>query len=143
MKREDAEKGVVVQAIDPKTGELGDMSVLEDNDIAFDPTKATLDLTKAEKRRTTALMMAIQAYQHLIIKDAEILKAVSDESRRGGPTIQPATMEGMVRAAINSICLFRGGWKHPSRCLSQRLRTYQSRSQTRRRNGSEGPLPLA
>jgi hypothetical protein len=72
------------------------------NDIAYDPTQMTVDLTKAEKRRTTALMLAIQAYQHLIIKDAEMFRAVAQEaSRNDGPVIKPATMHAMVEAAID------------------------------------------
>lgn len=75
--------------------------VLDEAGVAFDPGRTPMDLTKEEKRRTTALMMAIQAYQHLIIKDADMFKAVSDEARnREGPKITPATMNGIVIAAI-------------------------------------------
>lgn len=76
-------------------------TVLDEAGVAFDPGRTPMDLTKEEKRRTTALMMAIQAYQHLIIKDADMYKAVSDEARnREGPKITPATMDGIVIAAI-------------------------------------------
>jgi hypothetical protein len=93
---------VEIAAVDKRTGETASMAVLEDTDTAFDPTRMHLDLTKAEKRRTTALLMAIQAYQHLIIKDADYLRAASDLARRNeGPVIQPATMNAMVEAAIN------------------------------------------
>lgn len=72
------------------------------NEVAYDPTQMTLDLTKAEKRRTTALMLAIQAYEKLIIKDAEMYTAISrDRERNNGPVIQPATMDAMVQAAMN------------------------------------------
>lgn len=75
--------------------------VLEDAGVAYDPGHTPMDLTKEEKRRTTALMMAIQAYQHLIIKDAEMYRAVSDEARnREGPEIKPATMDAIVVAAM-------------------------------------------
>lgn len=89
-----------IEVIDKRTGEPADLSVLEETDTAFDPSRMHLDLTKAEKRRTTALMMAIQAYQHLIIKDADYLRESYNQARAGnGPTIQPATMDAMVEAA--------------------------------------------
>lgn len=76
-------------------------AIIEEAGLGFDPGSQHLDLSKEEKRRTTALLMAIQAYRELIIKDADMLRAVADESRRGeGPKIQPATMEAMVNAAI-------------------------------------------
>ena len=82
-------------------GSPGDMSILDKENVAYDPTQMTVDLTKAEKRRTTALLLAIQAYDKLIIKDAEYLREMHNEARReGGPVIQPATMNAMVDAAI-------------------------------------------
>ena len=78
-----------------------ELAVLEETGTAFDPTAQHLDLSKEEKRRTTALMMAIQAYRELIIKDADMLREASEQSRRNdGPSIKPATIEGMVTAAI-------------------------------------------
>src|SRR6185369_15298750 len=89
-------------------------AVLDENDIAYDPTQMTMDLTEAEKRRTTALMLAIQAYEKLIIKDAEYLKEMHNEARReGGPIIQPATMNAMVEAAINFDAFISGRFEHP------------------------------
>lgn len=76
------------------------LALLDEQDIAYDPTRMALDLTKDEKRRTTALMMAIQAYEKLIIKDAEYLKEVNAQARQGGPAIRPATMNAMVEAAL-------------------------------------------
>lgn len=96
-------EGVNIVAVD-LTGTAGDMSALEETDTAFDPTKVHLDLTKEEKRRTTALLMAIQAYQNLIIKDADMYIAICREQGHGdnkGPSIKPATMEAMVMAAID------------------------------------------
>lgn len=78
-----------------------DLSILEEHGVAYDPTQMTVDLTKAEKRRTTALMLAIQAYDKIIIKDAEYLREAHAQANRGGPVIQPATMNAMVEAAIN------------------------------------------
>lgn len=75
--------------------------ILEDAGVAFDPTTTHMDLSKEEKRRTTALMMAIQAYKNLLITDAAYLREVADIARRDeGPKIQPATIDGMVVAAI-------------------------------------------
>lgn len=75
--------------------------ILEDSGVAFDPAGQYLDLTKDEKRRTTALMMAVSAYKELIIKDAEYLQTAADLARRSeGPKIQPATIDAMVIAAI-------------------------------------------
>lgn len=79
-------------------------AVLEEANVAYDPTTQYVDLTKEEKRRTTALMMAIQAYNNLIIKDADYYIAVMREQGRNsgddGPIIRPATMDAMVVAAI-------------------------------------------
>lgn len=76
-------------------------AVLEEHDIAFDPSTTHLDLTKAEKRRTTALMMAIQAYKDFIIKDAAYLVEMHNEARRNSAVkIQPATIDAIVEAAI-------------------------------------------
>ena len=52
-----------IVAVD-KDGVERDTSVLEEQGVAYDPTKMTVDLTKEEKRRTTALMLAIQAQLH-------------------------------------------------------------------------------
>ena len=82
-------------------GEVVDSRAAEGMGTMFDPNSQHLDLSKDEKRRTTALLMAIQAYDHLIIKDAEMYKAISDDARReNGPKIQPATIEAMVYAAV-------------------------------------------
>lgn len=76
-------------------------AVLEETGTAFDPTVQHLDLTKDEKRRTTALMMAIQAYRELIIKDAEMLREVANLARNNdGPKLRPATIDGMLDAAL-------------------------------------------
>lgn len=84
-----------------ESGKPIDIAVLEQAGVAFDPTQMHLDLTKDEKRRTTSLLLAIQAYEKLIIKDAEMLEAVSREhERHNGPRIAPATIEAMVQAAI-------------------------------------------
>jgi hypothetical protein len=82
--------------IDSTTGERADLSVLEDNDVAFDPTTQHLDLTKNEKRRTTALMLAIQAYRELIVREAAMYTAMV----AGGKQLHPASVDGMVRAAV-------------------------------------------
>lgn len=85
-----------IEVVDRRTGEPADMSVLEDAQVAFDPTKAHLDLSKDEKRRTTALLMAVQAYKELIIQDAEMYKAL----KKNNEVTRPATINAMVGAAI-------------------------------------------
>lgn len=86
------------------------LAVVEDAGVAFDPTSQHIDLSKEEKRRTTALMMAIQAYRDLIIKDAAYLKEVADLARRDeGPKIQPATIDAMVEAAFKFDMFISGG----------------------------------
>ena len=76
-------------------------AILEESGVAFDPTVQHLDLNKEEKRRTTALLLAIQGYKELIIKDAAYLREAYDAQRRGdGPKISAATIDAMVEAAI-------------------------------------------
>lgn len=76
-------------------------AVLEKTNTAYDPSIQHLDLSKDEKRRTTALLLAIQAYSNLIIKDADMYREIKNDERRDeGSKIKPATMEAMVEAAI-------------------------------------------
>lgn len=76
-------------------------AVLEEAGVAFDASAQHMDLTKEEKRRTTAMLLAIQAYQGLIIKDAEMLREVSSQARNNDALkIQPATIDGIVEAAM-------------------------------------------
>lgn len=98
--------------VDPETGETHDsMPGLEDAGIAFDPATQHLDLSKEEKRRTTALMLAIQGYKELIIKDAAYLREANDIARRNeGPKIQPATIDAMVHAACKFDYFIAGGY---------------------------------
>jgi hypothetical protein len=114
MKKELPDPNPRFVAVD-ETGAPADMSVLDENNIAHDPTRMTVDLTKDEKRRTTALMMAIQAYSNIIIKDAEYLRVASDRERAGGPVIQPATMNAMVEAAIAFDAYIAGHFSTPVR----------------------------
>lgn len=89
-------------------------AILEETGVAFDPSAQHLDLSKEEKRRTTALMLAINAYQNLIIKDADYLREMYAESRReNGPTIKPATMDAMVDAAIKFDAFISGEFEKP------------------------------
>lgn len=87
-------------------------AVLEETDTAYDPTTQYVDLSKEEKRRTTALLMAIQAYNNIIIKDAEYYIAVKrDERNDNGPMIQPATMHAMVEAAMQFDAFIAGKYE--------------------------------
>lgn len=79
----------------------GRHGILEDAGVAFDPASQHLDLSKEEKRRTTALLMAINAYSGLIIKDADYLREVSTQARTNPElTIRPATIDAIVDAAM-------------------------------------------
>lgn len=75
---------------------------IEDEGGAFDPETLNLTLSKEEKRRTTALFLAINAYDKLIIKTADYYIAACREHDRNPeiPPIQPATIDAMVEAAI-------------------------------------------
>lgn len=78
-----------------------DIGIVEEAGVAFDPTSQHLDLSVDEKRRTTALMLAIQAYRELIIKEADYLREASNLAKSGdGPEIRPATIDAMVLAAV-------------------------------------------
>ena len=84
-----------------QSGEPADLAVLEESGVAFDPTVQNLDLTKEEKRRTTALLMAISAYKELIIKDgAYLAEAARLANRDEGPKLRPATIDAMIVAAF-------------------------------------------
>lgn len=89
-----------INAVSASTGEEVDMAPMEEAGVAFDPTTMHLQLTKEEKRRTTALMLAIQAYDKLIIKDADYLREAHSQARSNGSVIRPATMDAMVVAAL-------------------------------------------
>lgn len=72
--------------------------------MPYDPSRESLDLTREEKRRTTALMLAIQAQRQHIIQDADYLresiKLDEDRRRRGEtPQLKSATMDAIVVAA--------------------------------------------
>lgn len=108
-----------IGAVDKTSGEPVDTAVLEEAGIAFDPSRVHLDLTKQEKRRTTALMLAIQAYDHLIIKDAEYLREANSQARSNGSVIRPATMDAMVVAALQFDAFISGRLSLPRTGISQ------------------------
>ena len=88
-KRLGTEEVVVTQDIDT--------SILEETDTAFDPRRMQLDLTKDEKRRTTALMLAIQAYTELIVKDTAMYTAMVTT----GKQMKEASVNAIVLAAVD------------------------------------------
>ena len=93
-----------VSLVNPETGEKVPSDALEGAGTMFDPYSQHLDLSKEEKRRTTALMLAIQGYKELIIKDADYLREMHNKDREGQsrgepPLIKPATVDAMVVAA--------------------------------------------
>lgn len=101
-------------------------AVMEEAGVGFDPTTQHMDLSKDEKRRTTALLMAIQAYDHLIIKDAEMYLAIKREEGRDpdGPVIRPATMDAMVQAAIQFDDFISGKVGKHSQIVCQRIKPF-------------------
>lgn len=81
--------------------DAGQHGVLEEFGVAFDPGGQHLDLSKEEKRRTTALLLAIQGYRELIIRDADYLREVAFQGRTNPElVIRPATVNGIVDAAM-------------------------------------------
>lgn len=84
-----------------KDEEESPYAAFEESGTGYDPTTQVLDLSKEEKRRTTALFMAINAYRELIIKEAAYLREAADLARRDeGPKLQPATIDAIVVAAL-------------------------------------------
>lgn len=67
------------------------------HEIAFNPMDAPLDLTKNEKLRTTALMLAIQYVTETICKDAEMYRALKQD----GQHLATANVPHVVTCAIN------------------------------------------
>lgn len=103
------EKEPLMQAVNAD-GEPVSLASMEEAGVGFDPTTMHLDLSKDEKRRTTALLMAISAYKELIIRDAEYLKVASDLARDNrGPQIKPARIDEMVDTAIKFDCFIATG----------------------------------
>ena len=88
-------------------GDEVDGRVLEEAGVAFNPLDAPLDLTKAEKRRTTALMMAIQAYSNLIVKDAAMYTTMV----AGGKRLKEASIDAMVVAAMQFDAFIAGQYE--------------------------------
>ena len=68
----------------------GDAGVIEEAGIGFDPSRQHLELSVQEKRRTTALLLAIQAYRELIIKDAAYLREATMIAKDAGREIDAA-----------------------------------------------------
>lgn len=64
--------------------------------IMFPPDDMPLDLTKAEKIRSTALIMAIQYVEKTICNDAQMYQ----ELRRDGKELVSATTPHVIRSAV-------------------------------------------
>lgn len=112
MSRKKHQEGDVVPV--DQDGRAADLSVLKEANVAFDPTTQHLDLNKDEKRRVTAIMLAITAYRDLIIKDAEYLRTAADLAERGkGPALRPATIEGILDTAVCFDALIEGKHQQP------------------------------
>jgi hypothetical protein len=135
-----AEAGVEIVGVDGN-GNNQDMSVLDQNDIAYDPGQMTVDLTKGQKLRTTALMMAIQSYDKLIIKDADMYLAICREEGRKNPnfTIQPATMNAIVDAAVQFEMFIAGAFS-PQLKSNERRKTMGEETQSPPAETPEEPI---
>ncbi len=98
-----------IEVVGIDSGGAEHRSLPELDGVAFDPAQAPLDLTKEEKRRTTSLLLAIQAYDKLIIRDAEMYIAISrDTGRDPEAKIRPGTIDAMVEAAIKFDAFIEG-----------------------------------
>ena len=70
----------------------------EPEDRGFEPVMdVAFDLTKGEKLRTTALMLAIRFYTDTIVKDAQMYQTMM----AGGKNMRPASSEGVIEVAAN------------------------------------------
>lgn len=76
--------------------QVGTISDPEEIQGAFDAAAEPLDMSKGEKMRTTALMLAIKYYTDTICKDADMYNAIV---MRNG-TMRPATSLGVINAAL-------------------------------------------
>jgi hypothetical protein len=76
----------------------GEMKAVEEAGVAFDPTDQHLDLSKEEKRRTTALVLAINAYRELIIKEGRSGGSLPSRARAAA-SLRYSALDGIVEAA--------------------------------------------
>lgn len=72
---------------------------------AYNVLDQQLDLTHHEKRRTTALMMAINYYLNSVIKDA----AMYDALRRDGRKLATMNVAACVEVAVQFECFITTG----------------------------------
>lgn len=63
----------------------------------YDPTLEPLDLTRDEKRRTTAIMLALSYYEKTIIHDSKMYKAIMKEAP---DTVVPAHEDRVIEIAM-------------------------------------------
>lgn|SRR3990167_6438504 len=67
------------------------------NALMYDPGEQHLDLTKAEKLRTTALLMAINYVRETICNDAEMYRALRQDNKE----LVPATVPWILRCSVD------------------------------------------
>jgi hypothetical protein len=90
----------------PSVGEIAvdavkETAALQGSGMGYDPAIQSLDLTKNEKRRVTALLLAIQAHDKMIVKDADLYRELSsDRQRRNESPLTPASIEAIIDAAV-------------------------------------------
>ncbi len=79
------------------------------NLMAYDPGEQCLDLTKGEKVRTTALLMAINYVRETICQDAEMYRAI----RQDGKDLIPASVPHIINCSINFENFLLGRYSGP------------------------------
>lgn len=79
-----------------------DEGVLED--VSFNPALQALDLTKEEKLRATALMLAIKYHADTIVTDAPMYKALVKNQAH----LEPSTVHKVVDIAMQFDDFLRG-----------------------------------
>lgn len=67
------------------------------NMMMYDPGEQHLDLTKAEKLRTTALLMAINYVRETICHDAEMYRALRQDNKE----LVPATVPWILQCSVD------------------------------------------
>lgn len=83
----------------------GQHAILEETDTAFDPASQHLTLSKDEKRRTTALLMAIQYHSQTIVKDAAMYRELVHDNKH----LSPSVCEKVIEIAFQFDAFISGG----------------------------------
>lgn len=102
------------------------------DNFMFDPGEQHLDLTKAEKLRTTALLMAINYVRETICNDAELYRAM----RQDGKTFTAATVPMIVQCSVEFEDFLLGRYSRTNVELVQRGLTAEREREAREKEPS-------